>query len=96
MTKNNHARTKENKRRLKLKSLRLASFWKRVFKKRAESIHKAKQPKGRTITGEVKKTAPFVSLDAKLFKARNSKYPNQRQQRKKWRQNPHMRKSKSI
>lgn len=90
---NNHARSKRKRRLLKLKN-----FFSRVFDKRSAKMIKANQPKGLTIVGDAKKYATSLEKlfpdggGGYLFNPERKKYLNQRQKRKRWRQNPHLRK----
>ena len=92
MKNNNHARTKE-----KRKKLRLKAFHKKVHEKRMIKKMQALKPKGLTITGPAIHKAIHVSAlfpkgDSYLFLFRNEneKKYNQRKRRKLVRQNPHL------
>lgn len=89
---NNHARTKE-----KRKKLRLKNFWNRVFDKRREKQQKANEPKGKTFTGPAKRHAIHISMlfptgDISWnFQNHHPKDLNQRQRRKRRRQSANYR-----
>ncbi len=80
---NNHARSKQ-----KRKKLRLKNFWQRVFDQRDEKRLKSLRKKGRTIQGPAKKFAMdyhklFPDDNGKwLFDHGHAKDLNQRQKRK--------------
>jgi len=82
---NNHGRAKR-----KIKLLLLKNFCKRVMDKRAEKVAKLRRVKGKTLTSaEVAQIRALTRLP-KIYYTKGIK--NQRQQRKIWRQAPHMRK----
>lgn len=81
---NRHARSKQKRR-----ALRLKNFFQKVesilFKKKMGK----NKPKGTTIVGRAIEYARYVELKEN----ETARYPNQRQKRKKWRQNPNARKA---
>lgn len=91
----NHARTKEKK-----KQLRLKNFHKRVRQRQLEKLGKMNQPKGRTINlkGSQQRMRDFAVPYEQMFPEGGwfpdpgKRYPNQRQQRKRMRQSPYLRK----
>ena len=91
--KNCHARSKQ-----KRKKLRLKNFWAKVFAKRKDKIKKSHEPKGTTMMGEAKKFArPLPNTLPTgdrirwgfLMDHSHAKNLNQRQKRKLRRQQPH-------
>lgn len=65
MSRNNHARTKEKKKKLRLKA-----FHKRVIEKRQQKLVKKHKPKGQMVIGDAIKVAVNLSYQG------NKKYIN--------------------
>lgn len=94
--KNNHARSKQ-----KRKALRLNNRQKHVIEKRLEKLRREHKPKGKTLilpnnTASARDFAiPYETMfpNGGWFPQPNKRYPNQRQKRKRWASNPHLRKA---
>lgn len=90
---NSHARSKQKRRALRLKNEQA-----RVISKRHERKMRELAPKGQTIVGKAKEVAMYVGEIPNVRREiswpdTRARYPNQRQKRKKWRSNPHLRKA---
>lgn len=87
--KNNHARSKQKRKKLRLKNL-MKAIYERAMARRAKNF----KPRGETFIA----TEKVRAKDIAILDRDNAKYDhghvlrrNQRQRRKKWRQSPHMR-----
>jgi hypothetical protein len=87
--KNNHARSKQKRKKLRLKN-RLKAIWERLISKR----HKQYEEKGHTIKGVRAADVAVYVRGMTFFDTEHPLRRNQRQKRKKWRNSPHTRPSR--